>query len=210
MDTLAAYWDVRNPGIPALLFGDQLGVHQAPDIVELALAKENYLFSLPKNKSHITQPLDEAPFGGFKQMVAAGSEQGAIDGMLSNEGIHTTLLEAAYRVEVRSFTPSVMVGAFRRCGLWPFNSKLKVDQVASALGMGATNESPRGQASAATADLIQEATQRAQARKRRTIKDTAVVKQGVLRDPALLVAQSKYIAAQKEAEKSAKAARAKV
>lgn len=96
MDTLAAYWGVRNPGIPALLFGDQLGVHQAPDIVELALAKKNYLFSLPKNTSHITQPLDEAPFGGFKRMVAAGSEQGAVDGMLSNEGTRSTLLEAAY------------------------------------------------------------------------------------------------------------------
>lgn len=208
VDTFAADWAVRNPGIPALLFGDQLGVHRAPDIVEGALAKNIYLFSLPKNTSHITQPLDEAPFGGFKRLVAAGSEHGAIDGILSNEGTRSTPLEAAYRAEVRSFTPSVIVGAFRRCGLWPFNSKLMVDQVASALGMGATDESPRGQASAAAADVIQEATQRAQAGKGRTMSGAAVVKQGVLHDPASLVAQSQAIAAQKEAEESAKAARA--
>lgn len=117
MDKFATEWAVRNLAVPAVLFGDQLEVHRAPDIVERALAKNLYLFSLPKNTSHITQTLDEAPFGGFKRLVAAGSEQGAIDGMLSNEGTCNAFLEAAFRAEIRTFTPSVIVEVIRRRAL---------------------------------------------------------------------------------------------
>jgi len=33
MDNFVAEWEVRNPGVPAILFGDQLGVHRQPDVV---------------------------------------------------------------------------------------------------------------------------------------------------------------------------------
>lgn len=45
-------WRMRHPGIPALLFGNQLASHRGADIVELAMWLGLYLFSLPKDTSH--------------------------------------------------------------------------------------------------------------------------------------------------------------
>jgi len=37
-------WATRNPGIPSILFGDQLGVHRHPDVIDQALGKGVDLF----------------------------------------------------------------------------------------------------------------------------------------------------------------------
>eukprot|EP00168_Porphyra_purpurea_P014505 TRINITY_DN4185_c0_g1_i1.p1 TRINITY_DN4185_c0_g1~~TRINITY_DN4185_c0_g1_i1.p1 ORF type:complete len:400 (-),score=16.56 TRINITY_DN4185_c0_g1_i1:389-1453(-) len=168
-------WTTLNPGVPALFFGDQLGVHRRPDVVERALDNGVYLFFLPKNTSHITQPLDEAPFGTCQRLVATGTQQGVIDGMLRNEGTRNALLEAACTSQRRAFTPRVIIGAFRRCGLWPFAPQRMLAQVADALGVGHTNQSTRGVAAAAAGDVIKEAASRAKAAKKRTSMGSAVV-----------------------------------
>jgi len=207
VDRFSEEWTTRYPGVHAILFGDQLGVHRRPDIVERALGKGVYLFSLPKNTSHITQPLDEAPFGTFQRLVATGAQQGVIDGMLSNEGTRNALLEAAYTAQRRAFTPGVILGAFRRCGLWPFVPKRMLAQVADALGLGHTDESTRGVAAAAAGDVIQEAAPRAKSAKKRTSTGSAVVERAVLHAPDALLQQSRDIAANKAVEDAVKAAR---
>ena len=53
----------RNPDMHAVLFGDQLAAHRHADILEYAMTLKLFLFSLSPNTSHITQPLEEAPFG---------------------------------------------------------------------------------------------------------------------------------------------------
>ena len=208
MDKFVAEWEVRNPGVPAILFGDQLGVHRQPDVVERALEKAVYLFYLPKNTSHVTQPLDEAPFANFKSLVAAGAEQGAIDGMLSNEGTRNVLLHAAFTAEARAFSRASIVGAFRRCGLWPFVPERMIAQVADALGMGHSDESTRGLATAAAADVIQEASSRAKAAKNRSATGSAVVQRSVLHAPDALLEQSRDNAANKASADAVKAAKA--
>jgi len=82
MDKFSDEWATRNPGIPSILFGDQLGVPGQLDIIERALGKAVYLIFLPQNTSNITQPLDEAPFGVFQRLVATGAQQGVIDGIV--------------------------------------------------------------------------------------------------------------------------------
>ena len=197
-------WATRNPGIPSILFGDQLGVHRQPDIIERALGKGVYLFFLPRNTSHITQPLDEAPFGVFQRLVATGAQQGVIDGMLGDEGTRNALLEAAYAAESRAFLPNVIIGAFRRCGLWPFDPERMLSQVADALGLGHTDNSTRGVSSAAAADVIHEATSRAKAAKTRTSTGSSVVQRAVLHAPDALLEQSKEIAANKASDEAVK------
>ena len=98
--------------------------------------------------------------------MAAGAEQGAIDGMLSNEGTRNELLHAAFTAEARAFLMASIVGAFRRCGLWPFVPERMIAQVADALGMGHSDKSTRGLAAAAAADVIQEASSRSKAAKK--------------------------------------------
>lgn len=83
-----------------------------------------YLFSLPKNTSHITQPLGEAPFGALQAVTSHNHEAAVMDGMLINTSRREALLMAAYAAEHHAFTRPVIIGAFRRCGLWPFNPDL--------------------------------------------------------------------------------------
>jgi len=127
--------------------------------------------------------------------------------MLSNEGTRNALLEAAYTDERRAFTPGVIVGAFRRCGLWLFVPKRMLAQVADALGLGHTDESTRGVAAATAGDVIQEAAGRAKSAKKRTPTGSAVVESAVLHAPDALLQQSRDIAANKAVKDAVKAAR---
>jgi len=103
----------RYPGIQALLFGDQLAAQRRADIVEYALGLGMLFFSLSKNTSHITQPLDEAPFGTMQADKARRNEEALMDGVRTNTNTRDVLLQAAYTAERRAFTGSIIHGAFR-------------------------------------------------------------------------------------------------
>lgn len=92
---VAEVWNNLHPGIPALLFGDQLASHRRADIVEHALWLGLFLFSLPKNSSHFNQPLDAAPFGAFKADTTHRNEASMMDAILTNTSTRDTLLMAA-------------------------------------------------------------------------------------------------------------------
>jgi len=119
-----------------------------------------------------------------------------------------TLLEAVYDAERREFTPSKILGAFRRCGLWPFSPKRALAQVADALGLGHTDDSVRGLASAAASDVIQKASIRAKAAKKRTSTGSAVVERAVLHAPNALLERSRKIEADNSSGDAVKAPRA--
>eukprot|EP00170_Pyropia_yezoensis_P003532 contig_14748_g3542 len=104
------------PGLEALLFGDQLAAHRRADFAKFALGLGLFLFSLSKNTSHITQPLDEAPFGSLQADRVRRNEAAVMDGMLTNTGSKDALMLAAYEAERRAFSRPVMFGAFRRRG----------------------------------------------------------------------------------------------
>lgn len=67
------------PGIPALLFSDQLAAHRRADAVEFALELGLFLFSIPNNSSHITQPLDGFPFGALQAVTRRNHETAVMD-----------------------------------------------------------------------------------------------------------------------------------
>jgi len=109
----------RYPGIQALLFGDQLAAQRRADIVEYALGLGMFFFSLSKNTSHITQTLDEAPFGTMQAEKARRNEEALMDGVLTNTNTRDALQLAAYAAERRAFTGSIIHGAVR-AGLTAF------------------------------------------------------------------------------------------
>jgi len=201
-------WATRNPGIPSILFGDQLGVHRHPDVIERALGKGVYLFFLTRNTSHITKALHEAPFGVFQRLVAMGAQHGVIDKMLGDGGTRNAIVEVSYAAESRAFLPNVIIGAFRRCGLWPFDPERMLSQMTEFLGLGHTDVTIRGVSSAAAADVIHEATSRSKASKNWTSTGSTVVQRAVLHAPDALLEQNKEIAENKACDQAVKAARA--
>ena len=53
--------------IPVVLIGDNLSSHFSPDVISLALANNVRFVCLPRNSTHISQPLDVAFFGPLKR-----------------------------------------------------------------------------------------------------------------------------------------------
>lgn len=204
---VAQVWIARNPGIPALLFGDQLASHRLADIVEFGLGLGLFLFSLPKNSSHITQPLDEAPFGALQATTHRNHEKAVMDGMLATTSTRDSLLMAVYAAERRAFSGPVIRGAFRRCRLWPFDPALMQANVRANLGMASSCETPEEAARSAAAAVIQAAQERAGAALAKATSGRAVVQRGVLHSPFLLLEHHRKTQAEEAQERQEKAAR---
>lgn len=207
LSKVAEVWHVRNPGIPALLFGDQLAAHRRADIVEFALTLGLFLFSLAANTSHITQPLDEAPFGVLQLVTRHNHEVAVMDGMLTNSNTRDALLMAAYAAERRAFTRPVISGAFRRRGLWPFDPKLMQANVRANLGMVETGETPEEAARSAAAAVIQAAQERVADARGRVTSGRAVVQRGVVHSPFMLLEKHRQALAEEAQERQDKADR---
>lgn len=177
---VADVWSLAHPGIPALLFGDQLAAHRRADVDEYAMGAGLFLFSLPKNTSHITQPLDEAPFGTLQAVAHHDHEAAVMDGMLTNRNTKDALLMAAYAAERQAFTRPVICGAFRRCGLWSFQPEVMPANVRANLGMTETGETPVEAASHAASDVIRADQKRVDAQVARPTTGRAVVRRALV------------------------------
>lgn len=204
---VAEEWRARNPGTPALLFADQLAAHRRADIVEYALGLGLYIFSLRKNTSHFNQPLDAAPFGALHTKKTHRTEEAMIDAILTNASTRDTLLQAAYEAERRAFGRPVISGAFRRCGLWPFDPDLMQAAARVTLGMHGTKETVVEAARRAAADVIQAAQQRVDESSAAVVSGRAVVKRGVVHSPVSLLEQHRRTEEETAKDKDAKDAR---
>lgn len=187
LDKVADEWHTRHPGIPALLFGDQLASHRRADIVEHALGRGLYLFSLPKNASHFNQPLDASPFGTLQADKTHRNKGAMMDAILTNTSTWDTLLMAAYRAERHAFTRPVIKGAFVRCGVWPFDAKRMLANARANLGMCDQEETIVEAARSAAALVIQDAQTRVDSSVRGTVSGKAVVQKGVVHSPFYLI-----------------------
>jgi len=190
---VAEVFHARYPGIQALLFGDQLAAHRRSDIVEYALGLGLFLFSLSKNTSHITQPLDEAPFGTMQADKVRRNEKAVMDGMLTNTNTRDALLLAAYAAERRAFTGPIIRGAFRRRGLWPFDPELMKANVRANLGLVDIGETAVEAARHAASEVIMAAQGRVDEARAGSSSGRAVVKRGVVHSPFLLLEQQRKV-----------------
>jgi hypothetical protein len=77
MRTFADYWDniLGRKGLACYVFSDQLTLHRQAELVEDMAKRLMYMWSLPANTSHITQPLDDVLFAVFKQLWYAKSHE---------------------------------------------------------------------------------------------------------------------------------------
>lgn len=204
---VAEEFHAKYPGLQALLYGDQLAAHRRADTVEFALGLGLFLYSLPKYTSHITQPLDEAPFAALQADRRRRNEAAVMDGMLTNTDTRDALLMAAYEAERRAFSRPVIIGAFRRRGLWPFNADLMQVNVRANLGLVETGQTAIEAARHAASEVIQAAQERVDDARAGSSKGKARVARGVVHSPFLLLQQHRQMEEQAAKEGEAKVAR---
>src|SRR5690606_10359064 len=90
---------------------------------------------LPKNSSHITQPLDAAPFAVFKNQLRAKSEDFMLDKMFVHQDFNASneVIKAALIALREAVTPAVIKKGFTATCLWPFNERVFTHHVLEAL-----------------------------------------------------------------------------
>ena len=186
-------WSTRNPGMHAMLFGDQLSAHRRAEIVEFAMTLKLFLFSLAPNTSHITQPLDEAPFGALQAGKTRRSEVAVMDAVLTSRDPRDALLLAVYAAERKAFTWPVIQGFYRRRGLWLFNADLMKANVRANPGMVETGETAVEAARSAASPVIQAAQEGIEEVRAGAQSGRAVVKKGVVHSPFLLLDKHRKI-----------------
>jgi hypothetical protein len=104
---------------PVLLIFDGHTSHISRELIEWANSQHIVMFVLPAHTSHILQPLDTAVFGPFKNFYYR--ECAAF--MSTNMGKTVTkyeMAELASRAYLKAMTPSNLVSAFKKTGIFPF------------------------------------------------------------------------------------------
>jgi len=189
----------RNPIREALLF-DHLGAHLLADTLQSGLERGDYLFFLAPNTSHISQSLDEQPFGSLKRYAITDNEQAIINLLMMEMSARDTLLDSAHVAEQRALTPSNISRASRRCALKPFDRAAMQARVAANVGIVPDGDTTlRQEAHAAAAGVLQEDEKCIVDTLRRSVSGQATVPCGVLQSPECLFAQQSA----REAEKGA-------
>ena len=112
-----------------LIIGDNLASHLSPRVVQLCLENNIIFVFLPKNSTHMCQPLDVAYFRPFK---IAWRRRALEIWKLRNPGYNTlpkckfpSLLKSVIDV-VRSEN---LISGFRKCGIYPFSREELLSQL---------------------------------------------------------------------------------
>jgi len=114
-------WAAGNPARRCYVFGDQLGAHKSVSMVRDALRKRVMCWLLPANASHFIQPLDDAVFARFKQILGrAGGKLRLRQDATTNE-IVMAMFQAAFEAEKEAFTDRIIIRSFANTGIFPFS-----------------------------------------------------------------------------------------
>ena len=130
--------DLGSSSLRALVFTDQLAAHKNEEICRECLARNVMLWWLPKNLSHVVQPLDEKAFAGAKQFFykEVGSLQWdlRVTGLTDNLSLGEVLLISAREALCRMMTVAVVKASFRDTFLWPWDKEEYLEHVRREIG----------------------------------------------------------------------------
>lgn len=141
MEKFGEVWNSYDNNQHCWLFGDQLGCHKCPQMVQRALANRVMCWLLPANTSHFLQPLDDLIFGRFKQVLKTAGKKIPFSHTLNRYELNAALYEAGYRAEQDAFTPRVIIRAFERTGVWPFNPQNFLEKTRQNVGLETSKQS---------------------------------------------------------------------
>lgn len=120
----------------AYVFADQLGAHRQLSTLKYALDRNIFLWSLPKNTSHITQPLDDAPYAQFKKNLVRYVGEFVDDALKADREpqMFKTLLQAAYAAVDAAFSEQAIKHAFEATRLYPWDKEAFLAHCREAVG----------------------------------------------------------------------------
>jgi hypothetical protein len=124
-------------GKPILLILDGHNSHEKLIMIDLAISHGIIIFCLPPHTTHKLQPLDVGIFGPFaREWVDRCSE---ITEELGEEMPRHDFVKEYMLVHNKTFKPSTICHAFKKCGIWPIDSTVfKADDFSPSLPTSTT------------------------------------------------------------------------
>jgi len=108
-----------DPNYPIIIFFDGHGSHLTVRMIELARKCGVHLFCLPPHTTHKLQPLDVGIFGPLQRAWKKNCEEFTAD---RGRGItKPEFIKEYMKVRNQTFTPELIITAWRKTGLYPFN-----------------------------------------------------------------------------------------
>lgn len=111
---------------PTLLILDNHESHLSIEAVDLAKENGVIMLTIPPHTSNWLQPLDVGVFSSFK----ANYYSALNSKLLQNKGVPLTIYDVAGCVKIahdRAMTPSNIAAAFKKTGIFPFDSNIFTD-----------------------------------------------------------------------------------
>ena len=121
------------------LFLDNLAQHKDKLLMLKLMLKNIFMFALPLNTSHFTQPLDAECFASFKKMLAEIYVADAFAHAVVESNCNSILIGAAHKA-LKYISPATIKKSFLTTNLSPFNARLfrerAVQQCQQRLALG--------------------------------------------------------------------------
>ena len=121
MERFINWWSATRPGLNCFLVCDNLSVHRDYDIVEMARDKGIHFINIMPGSSHWFQVHDQEPFGILKNTISDEKKTSSPPAAAEPRVRQTISMAQFYKAEAKAFKPSVVVEAFRKVGLMPWN-----------------------------------------------------------------------------------------
>ena len=107
---------------PLLLLQDGASAHLGPDLIEEAIANDVILLCFPPKLTHLLQPCDVGVYRSMKANIADTMRK--VKMLRGDMWVSKSKVPAVFReVCDNTFTPSIITGAFRKCGIYPLDRK---------------------------------------------------------------------------------------
>ena len=136
LEKFRSEWKLKYPlGRKCFVFSDQLRIHRDPEIVKENMAENVFLWSLPANTSHITQPLDQYVFGTLKKLFHERSQALALYASFTRQKVADLLFQVALDCADDAFTSSSIRASFAKTKLWPWNFSEFISNCERELGV---------------------------------------------------------------------------
>ena len=121
-----------SPARPLLLIQDGATAHISLELIEMAVANQVILLCLPAKLTHLLQPCDVVIYKRMRSEIAKVMQ--AVKMLRGDLWVTKSRFPTIFKeVFENTFTPSIVINSFRKCGIYPLDRKaISQDLVAPA------------------------------------------------------------------------------
>ena len=127
MDDFTDWWRGTHIGLHCFLICDNLSIHCNYSIVKKAWKQGIHFLYIMPGSSHWFQVHDQTPFANLKKDMAVQKSELKTSDSVPPEDRKMISMAMFYEAERKAFTPSNIIGSFRKVGLWPWKPKKILD-----------------------------------------------------------------------------------